>query len=72
MNKKGFTLIELLIVIVIIGVLAGLIISVLRNTDSAKEANVARSMHRLRLLAEEMKNTSGDYKNLSLAEEIYN
>lgn len=45
MNKKGFTLIELLIVIAIIGILSGILISVINPAEQRTKANqaVARS-----------------------------
>ncbi len=44
-NEKGFTLIELLIVIVIIGILAGVVVSILNLSEYQKQARDARRMN---------------------------
>lgn len=51
-NNKGFTLIELLIVIVIIGILAGVLIAVIDPTtqqNRARDANVRATMNKIAL-----------------------
>src|SRR3989344_4804781 len=54
-TQKGFTLIELLIVIVIIGILAGVLISVInpaQQTNRARDAGVQASMNKVALATE--------------------
>jgi len=41
-NKKGFTLIELLIVIVVIGILAGILVPIINVSEHLKETRDAR------------------------------
>jgi prepilin-type N-terminal cleavage/methylation domain-containing protein len=54
-TEKGFTLIELLIVIVIIGILAGVLVSVInpeRQQNRARDANVTATMNKVALATE--------------------
>jgi len=54
-SEKGFTLIELLIVIVIIGILAGVLIAVIdptRQQNRARDANVIATMNKVSLATE--------------------
>ena len=54
-NQKGFTLIELLIVIVIIGILAGVLIAVIdpvKQQNRAKDAGVQATMNKVALATE--------------------
>lgn len=54
-NSKGFTLVELLIVIVIIGILAGVLIAVInpsQQTNRARDAGVQASMNKVSLATE--------------------
>jgi prepilin-type N-terminal cleavage/methylation domain-containing protein len=54
-NEKGFTLIELLIVIVIIGILAGVLISVIDPTSQqnrARDAGIEASLNKVVLATE--------------------
>lgn len=54
-SQKGFTLVELLIVIVIIGILAGVVIAVIdpvQQQNRAKDAGVQSSMNKVALTAQ--------------------
>jgi prepilin-type N-terminal cleavage/methylation domain-containing protein len=54
-SEKGFTLIELLIVIVIIGILAGVLIAVIdptRQQNRARDANVIATLNKVALATE--------------------
>lgn len=54
-NQKGFTLIELLIVIVIIGILAGVLIALInpaQQQNRARDANVQATINKIALAAQ--------------------
>ena len=62
-NQKGFTLIELLIVIVIIGILAGVLISVIDPTSQqnrARDAGIKASINKVVLATEGYISAYGD------------
>src|SRR3989344_3503693 len=61
-NQKGFTLIELLIVIVIIGILAGVLIAVIdpgAQQNRARDANVQATMNKTALASEAFNSAYG-------------
>lgn len=52
-NEEGFSLIELLVVVIIIGILAGIAIPIyLRQRDSAVEAGMRSDLHTMAVLME--------------------
>jgi len=62
-NQKGFTLIELLIVIVIIGILAGVLIAIIdpaAQQSRARDAGVQASINKASLSAEAFVSAYGD------------
>ena len=62
-SQKGFTLIELLIVIVIIGILAGVLIAIIdpqAQQDRAKDANVTAGLNKIALAIGGYKAAYGD------------
>lgn len=64
MKERGFTLIELLIVIVIIGILAGVVISIInpaRQQNRAKDANVQAALNKAALAIQGYNSAYGTY-----------
>lgn len=63
-KERGFTLIELLIVIVIIGILAGVVISIInpaKQQNRAKDANVQAAMNKAALAIQGYNSAYGTY-----------
>ena len=65
-KNRAFTLIELLVVIAIIAILAAIVLVSLSTAQNrAKDARVVSSMNQLRVVAQSLFSSDGNYANLS-------